>query len=75
MSNNMREKLIKNLNRMSYVYTDLEDTIIVEFTQKTVVYQILEDKLLVTAYDLDKNVIGYKEYKYARCAVVFAYNI
>lgn len=71
----MREKLIKNLNRIGYVYTDLGDTITVEFTQKTVVYKILEDMYQVTAYDLDNKIIGCKEYKYARCAVVFAYNI
>lgn len=75
MSNNMKEKLIKNLNRIEYVYTDLGDTIIVEFIQKRVVYKILEDKLQVTAYDLDNKIIGYKEYKYARCATVFAFNI
>lgn len=71
----MREKLIKNLNRIGYIYTDLEDRIIVEFTQKVVVYKILEDKLQAAAFDLDNNIIAYKEYKYARCAVLFAFNI
>jgi hypothetical protein len=71
----MREKLIKNLNRMSYMYIDLGDKIIVGFSEKTVVYKILEDKYQVTVYDLDDKIIASKEYKYARCAVIFAYNI
>lgn len=71
----MREKLIKNLNRMSYMYIDLGDKIIVGFSEKTVVFKILEDRIQATAYDLDDKIIASKEYKYVRCAVIFAYNI
>ena len=69
----MIEKLKKQLDIKGYIYTNMGDSILVEFTKFSVVYRIFDDKYTAYIFNNKNEIIAHKEFKQVKRAIDYTF--